>query len=220
MSSLPRTVACTNDVGTLREARLYGIIDRAYVSGEDAAGVLEKMVAGGIDVVQLRAKNCGVDEVRALAEKLLPVARATGIPLLVNDHVAIAQAVEVAGAHLGQDDETIAIARAVVSRPILIGKSTHSLAQAMAAEEEGADYIGFGPLFATPTKPDYAPIGLENIRAVHERVSLPIFCIGGIHINNLQRVIDAGAKRVVMVSAILKAHSITDYVRCVTDMLA
>jgi len=207
-------------VGTLREARLYGIIDRAYVSGEDAAGVLEKMVAGGIDVVQLRAKNCGVDEVRALAEKLLPVARATGIPLLVNDHVAIAQAVEVAGAHLGQDDETIAIARAVVSRPILIGKSTHSLAQAMAAEEEGADYIGFGPLFATPTKPDYAPIGLENIRAVHERVSLPIFCIGGIHINNLQRVIDAGAKRVVMVSAILKAHSITDYVRCVTDMLA
>lgn len=220
MSSLPRTVACTNDVGTLREARLYGIIDRAYVSGEDAAGVLEKMVAGGIDVVQLRAKNCGVDEVRALAEKLLPVARATGIPLLVNDHVEIAQAVEVAGAHLGQDDETIAIARAVVSRPILIGKSTHSLAQAMAAEEEGADYIGFGPLFATPTKPDYAPIGLENIRAVHERVSLPIFCIGGIHINNLQRVIDAGAKRVVMVSAILKAHSIRDYVRCATDMLA
>ena len=103
---------------------------------------------------------------------------------------------------------------------IVIGKSTHSLAQARAAEGEGADYIGFGPIFATPTKLDYAPIGLENVRRVHAEVNLPIFCIGGINIDNLQRVIDAGAKRVVMVSALLKAHNIVDYARCATDMLA
>ena len=101
-----------------------------------------------------------------------------------------------------------------------IGKSTHSLEQARAAQREGADYIGFGPIFATPTKPDYTPIGLADIRRVHAEVKLPIFCIGGINIDNLQSVIDAGAKRVVMVSALLKAHSIVDYARCVTDMLA
>ncbi|HXO93218.1 MAG TPA: thiamine phosphate synthase, partial [Candidatus Acidoferrum sp.] len=81
-------------------------------------------------------------------------------------------------------------------------------------------YIGFGPIFATPTKPDYAPIGLAGIQRVHAQVSLPIFCIGGINIDNLQSVINAGAKRVVMVSALLKAHSIVDYARCATDMLA
>src|SRR5215510_10652582 len=101
-----------------------------------------------------------------------------------------------------------------------VGKSTHSLEQARAAQGAGADYIGFGPIFATPTKPDYPAIGLQNIRRVHAEVNLPIFCIGGINIDNLQSVIDAGAKRVVMVSALLKAHNIVDYARCATDMLA
>jgi thiamine-phosphate pyrophosphorylase len=103
---------------------------------------------------------------------------------------------------------------------LIIGKSTHNLAQACAAQGEGADYIGFGPIFATPTKPDYKPIGLSDIRQIHLDVSIPIFCIGGINVDNLQQVIDAGAKRVVMVSALLKAHSIVDYARCATDMLA
>jgi thiamine-phosphate pyrophosphorylase len=110
--------------------------------------------------------------------------------------------------------------RETVKRPILVGKSTHNLDQARAAQQEGADYIGFGPIFTTPTKPSYKPIGLSDIKRVHEEVDLPIFCIGGINIDNLQKVIDAGANRVVMVSSLLKAHSIVDYARCVTDMLA
>ena len=89
-----------------------------------------------------------------------------------------------------------------------------------AAQREGADYIGFGPIFATPTKPDYRPIGVWDISRVYAEVSVPIFCIGGITVDNLQSVIDAGAKRVVMVSALLNAHSIVDYARCATDMLA
>jgi thiamine-phosphate pyrophosphorylase len=122
--------------------------------------------------------------------------------------------------HVGQDDDSIEIVRQKAARDILVGKSTHNQAQARAAQGEGADYIGFGPIFATPTKPDYAPIGLEDIRRVHAEVNLPIFCIGGINVDNLQSVIDAGAKRVVMVSALLKAHNIVDYARCATDMLA
>jgi thiamine-phosphate pyrophosphorylase len=141
-------------------------------------------------------------------------------PLVANDHAEIANKVPLEGVHVGQDDDSIETTRRKAKRPVLIGKSTHSIEQAVAAQREGADYIGFGPIFATPTKPDYPPIGLADISRVHAEVELPIFCIGGINIDNLQSVIDAGAKRVVMVSALLKAHSIVDYARCATDMLA
>jgi thiamine-phosphate pyrophosphorylase len=207
-------------VRILAEARLYAIIDLNYVSPERSSSILQNLIDGGIDLVQLRGKNRTVDELSGLAEKLLKQTTAANIPLVVNDHAEIANRVDVEGVHVGQEDDAIAKVRSAVNRPILVGKSTHSLAQALAAEDEGADYIGFGPLFATPTKPDYAPIGLNEIHEVHRQVKIPIFCIGGIHIDNLQSVIDAGAKRVVMVSALLRAHSIIDYARCATDMLA
>src|SRR5205823_5437798 len=138
---------------------------------------------------------------------------ATGVPLIINDHAEIARDIPVEGLHLGQDDLAIAAARRVVRRDCSIGKSTHSPAQAVAAEAEGADYIGFGPLFATPTKPDYAPIGLDDIRRVHEHVRVPIFCIGGIKLHNLPAVLAAGAKRVVLVSGLLSSADIAASVR-------
>jgi thiamine-phosphate pyrophosphorylase len=200
--------------------RLYAIIDLNYVSGGQAPAILEKLIDGGIDAVQLRGKSRSVDQLTALAGQLLEQTIAANIPFIINDHAAVADRVGVQGVHVGQDDDSIAQVRSAVERPLIVGKSTHSLTQAIAAEREGADYIGFGPLFATPTKPDYEPIGLDSIREVHRQVKIPIFCIGGINIDNLQRVIDAGANRVVMVSALLKAHSIVDYARCATDMLA
>jgi thiamine-phosphate pyrophosphorylase len=102
----------------------------------------------------------------------------------------------------------------------LVGKSTHSLDQALAAQREGADYIGFGPIFATPTKPDYVPIGLSDIKQVHAEVSLPIFCIGGIKIDNLEQVIAAGARRVAIVSGLLKTPNIAEYARMAKRLLA
>jgi thiamine-phosphate pyrophosphorylase len=200
--------------------RLYAIIDLNYVSGGQAPAILEKLIDGGIDAVQLRGKSRSVDQLTALAGQLLEQTIAANLPFIINDHAAVADRVGVQGVHVGQDDDSIAQVRSAVERPLIVGKSTHSLTQAIAAEREGADYIGFGPLFATPTKPDYEPIGLDSIREVHRQVKIPIFCIGGINIDNLQRVIDAGANRVVMVSALLKAHSIVDYARCATDMLA
>ena len=200
--------------------RLYAIIDLSYVSAGQAPAILRKLIDGGIDAVQLRGKNRSVDELSALAEQLLEQTMAANIPFIINDHAAVADRVGVQGVHVGQDDDSIAQVRSAVERPLIVGKSTHSVTQAVAAEREGADYIGFGPLFPTPTKPDYLPIGLDSIREVHRQVKIPIFCIGGINIDNLQMVIDAGANRVVMVSALLKAHSIVDYARCVTDMLA
>jgi thiamine-phosphate pyrophosphorylase len=207
-------------MSVLSECRLYGIIDLGYVEARDTAHTAAQMIEGGVDLIQLRGKNKLLDELVDLSGELHALTAKSSTPLIVNDHAEIARRVPVEGVHVGQDDDSIEIVRQKAARDILIGKSTHSVEQARAAQAEGADYIGFGPIFATPTKPDYAPIGLENIRRVHTEVNLPIFCIGGINIDNLQSVIDAGAKRVVMVSALLKAHNIVDYARCATDMLA
>jgi len=207
-------------VRTLYECRLYGIVDLGYIEESEAARVVEQMIEGGVDLIQLRGKGKSLDEIVDYAARLHELTARSSTPLIVNDHAEIASPIPVEGVHVGQDDDSIEVARRKASREIVVGKSTHSLEQALAAQREGADYIGFGPIFATPTKPDYPPIGLSDIGRVHAEVSLPIFCIGGINIDNLQSVIDAGAKRVVMVSALLKAHSIVDYARCATDMLA
>lgn len=204
----------------LANARLYGIIDLGYVEPSDASRVVGQMIEGGVDLIQLRGKGRSIEELSDLAAALHQLTMKSSTPLIVNDHAEVASRVPLEGVHVGQDDDSIEAARQKAARDIWIGKSTHSLEQARAAQREGADYIGFGPIFATPTKPDYTPIGLAEIRRVHAEVKLPIFCIGGVNIDNLQSVIDAGAKRVVMVSALLKAHRIVDYGRCVTDMLA
>ena len=201
----------------LADALLYAIIDLGYVSAEDAPGILEKLIAGGIDMVQLRGKNRSLDELSALAERLL--AMSPKVPLIANDHAEIAQRVQVQGVHVGQNDDSIEKVRAQIKRATVVGKSTHSIEQAVAAEREGADYIGVGPIFSTPTKADYAPIGLEQIREVHKRVSLPIFCIGGIKSENLAQVIAAGAERVVIVSGLLQANDIAGYARVCKKLL-
>jgi thiamine-phosphate pyrophosphorylase len=205
----------------LRECRLYGIIDLGYIPRlRDCSRIADQMVSGGVDVIQLRGKGKSIEELVNLASEIHEVTVRSDTPLIVNDHAEVAARVLVEGVHVGQDDDSIAIARQKAGRDLIVGKSTHSLNQAHAAHAEGADYIGFGPIFATPTKPDYKPVGLGAIRQVCVDVAIPIFCIGGINIDNLQEVIDAGAKRVVMVSSLLQAHSIVDYARCATDMLA
>ena len=204
----------------LHDCRLYGILDLGYVEPCDAARIVEQMMGGGIDLIQLRGKRNSIEELVSLAAELHDLTAKSSTPLIVNDYAEIATQVSVEGVHVGQHDDSVELARRKAGREVLLGKSTHSVEQARAAQREGADYIGFGPIFATPTKPEYPPIGLGDIRRVQAEVTLPVFCIGGINIDNLQTVIDAGAKRVVMVSALLKAHSIIDYARCVTDMLA
>src|SRR5881398_3076905 len=162
----------------LSECRLYGIIDLGYVERRDAARIVEQMIEGGVDLIQLRGKNKSIGELVELSAELHELTAKSSTPLIVNDHAEIARRVPVEGVHVGQDDEPIELVRQKTARDVIIGKSTHSLEQARAAEAEGADYIGFGPIFATPTKLDYAPIGLGGIRRVHSEVSLPIFCIG------------------------------------------
>jgi len=197
----------------LAEARLYGIADMGYVSTCELVVVSRALCEGGVDLLQLRAKGHSAGEIETFARALLPVTRDFGVPLIINDHPEVAAEVGSEGVHVGQDDEAVAKARALVGPDCLIGKSTHSLAQAVAAADEAADYIGFGPLYATGTKPDYVPIGLADIAAVHERVRVPIFCIGGVNVARLDEVLAAGARRVVVVSAFLQAPDVAAAVR-------
>ena len=211
---------------TIHDALLYGILDLGYVAPPDIERVAGEMIEGGVDLLQFRAKNHSEAEIEHLAARLAPITASAGVPLILNDQPQLVPSVGAQGAHVGQDDFSEADARwragralaGEVSLPI-IGKSTHSLAQAMAAETEGADYIGFGPLFATPTKPGRPAIGLDEIRTAHERARIPIFCIGGIKLENLEAVIAAGARRVVIVSGLLQAADLAGYARRVKAML-
>ncbi len=197
----------------LKGARLYGILDLGYVAAARAAVVAGQMLEGGVQVLQLRAKKAPTDEILRLAREVAPLCRSHGVPFILNDHPELVREAGADGAHVGQDDMTVAEARRLAGSGVIIGKSTHSLAQARGAWEERPDYIGFGPLFATPTKPDYVPIGLADIAEVHRQMGMPIFCIGGIKQENLGTVLAAGAKRVVIVSGILQAPDVAGYCR-------
>lgn len=185
--------------------RLYGIVDAGYVSRESMADMASALIRGGVDILQLRAKGSQRQDVLNMALELVPVCREAGIPFIVNDHPDLVPESGADGAHVGQDDLSVDEARRIAGPGAIIGKSTHSLDQALAASLENPDYIGFGPLFATPTKPDYTPIGTGEIRLVHDSLSLPVFCIGGIRLTNLGLVLEAGARRVVIVSDLLMA---------------
>ena len=208
-----------NTLRKLSDCRLYGILDLSYVNTADAARVTEAMIEGGVDLIQLRGKQCSLDELADLSVRLHEVTSRFATPLIVNDHAEIAAKVPVEGVHVGQGDDLIDVARKKTGRNVLVGKSTHNFEQALATQREGADYIGFGPIFATPTKPDYQPIGLKQIESVHRNVALPIFCIGGIKIDNLEQVIAAGARRVAIVSGLLKAPDIAEYARACKKLL-
>jgi thiamine-phosphate pyrophosphorylase len=198
---------------SLSQCRLYGILDTGYCAPAAMPAMLAALIRGGIDIVQLRAKDLSPDRIVELARLLHPLSLEAGIPFILNDHPSLVAETGVEGAHVGQDDLSVPEARKLAGQGAIIGLSTHSLAQAGAALESRPDYIGFGPLFSTPTKPDYIPIGLEDIAEVHRRVDLPVFCIGGIKRENLPIVVSAGARRVVIVSGILLAGDPEAYVR-------
>lgn len=203
----------------LSRCRLYGILDLGYVDSLEIKEVAEQMIGGGVDLIQLRAKGRPTAEIATLAADLHGITFARKVPLIINDHSEIARIVPAEGVHVGQDDLPVAEVREIAGPNCVVGKSTHSVDQAIRAFYEGADYVGFGPIFATPTKPEYSPIGLEEIRKVHDAVRIPIFCIGGIKLGNLPDVIAAGARRVVIVSGLLLADDIALYARSAKELL-
>lgn len=205
---------------SLLDCHLYGIVDLGYVDAAAAPSIARQMLSGGVDILQIRAKRMSAPAIVSLAEQIAPICRDHGAPLIINDYPWLVARCQAAGCHIGQDDGPLAVAREKSGSETMVGRSTHSPEQARAARDEGADYLGFGPIFATPTKPDYAAIGVDDIAQVHREVpDRPIFCIGGIKLENLEQVLAAGARRVVIVSGLLQAPDISAYARSCSALL-
>ncbi len=195
----------------LDNARLYGIVDFGYVAPSDVANITQQLLTGGADVIQLRAKGAEMDQIIIAAKQILPLCKSAGIPFILNDFPELAVELGADGVHIGQDDGSIYDVRRSIGENLLIGRSTHSLEQARKAMDDGADYIGFGPLFPTPTKAGRPAIGLEEVSKMETEVGqfVPAFCIGGIKMENLGEVLAAGARRCVIVSQLLTAPDVT-----------
>jgi thiamine-phosphate pyrophosphorylase len=199
----------------MNTVRLYAILDLGYVSIDNATRVTAELLEGGADLLQLRAKHHDTATIRRVAESLVPLCKAAGVPFILNDYPELAAELGADGVHIGQDDGPLSHARKIIGPGKLIGRSTHSLEQARAALAEGFDYIGFGPLFPTPTKLGRPGIGLQDIAAMECEVGsrIPAFCIGGIKRANLPEVLAAGARRVVIVSDLLTAPDVRAAIR-------
>jgi thiamine-phosphate pyrophosphorylase len=216
-------IALNQRLQQLIRARLYAIVDTGYVESDRVPRMTEQLVRGGVDLIQLRAKKrslAAIAELGRTMRALIPLeGESAGVLFILNDHPELVPEVGADGIHIGQDDLSVAEARARAGVGVVVGKSTHALDQAVAAEKEGADYIGVGPIYATPTKPDYVPVGPSLIGQVRAAVRLPQFCIGGINETTLPEVLAAGAQRVVIVSALLQSRDIFGYCRRVRERL-
>jgi thiamine-phosphate pyrophosphorylase len=188
----------------LAAARLYLVCDGAP-GGRPLSGGLREVAAGGVDVVQLRAKELDDEALLALATAARPVCDELGLLLIVNDRPLVAAAAGADGVHVGQDDEAVASVRETVGPDVLIGLSTHTPAQVDAAGSAGVDYVGVGPVHATPTKPGRPAVGLSLVRHAAAHAAVPWFAIGGIDAQNIREVVAAGARRVAVVRAIASA---------------
>lgn len=190
--------------------RVYGILDTGYVTPQDWVSKCQALLDGGADIVQLRAKGTTRAQRRELLESILPLFALSPTPLVLNDDWELALEYDQIGVHVGQDDTPVAEVRSALGLDRVLGLSTHSPAQADAAMAiaEQLTYFAVGPVFATQTKPDYTPVGLELVSYVAGRKpSLPWFCIGGVSRANAKRVITAGAEALVAVSDLLCAEN-------------
>jgi thiamine-phosphate pyrophosphorylase len=188
----------------LRTARLYFVCD-ARPGGADPEPLLKAALGGGVDIVQLREKQLGRAEIERAADTFRRIADTYSALFIVNDDPDLARSCDADGVHVGQDDVSVADARAVLGPEAIIGQSTHSEEQIAAAEERDIDYFAVGPVWETPTKPGRAAVGLDLVTHAAQVATKPFFAIGGISPLNAGEVVDAGARRLCVVRAIRDA---------------
>jgi len=187
---------------------LYAILDPEQIGTRSADTVLHQLLLGGAKIIQLRAKAMSSRNFIQLAQKSRELTLSFDCRLIVNDRIDIALGSAADGIHLGQEDLPLEVGRKLVGEKI-VGISTHNLEQAKEAEANGADYIGFGPIFGTATKnTGYTARGLEMLAKLRAAVALPIVAIGGITEANIQQVWRAGADSAAIISDILKADQV------------
>lgn len=188
--------------------KLYLVTDRNVLGERDLIQSVEEAIKGGTTIVQLREKNCSSLDFYELAVKVKEVTSKYNIPLVINDRLDIALAIEADGLHIGQEDLPISIARQLVGEKMFIGVSASTKEEAILAEKQGADYVGVGSMYPTSTKLDAKYISLNDLRSIREAVSIPIVGIGGINEENVKELMEVNIDGVAIVSAILGKEDI------------
>jgi len=185
---------------------VYVITDRRTAGERALTDIVSAALRGGAHVIQLRDKDVPVRDMVALGQALLPLTRDAGVPLIVNDRVDVALALDADGVHVGQDDIPAEMVRRIIGPERILGVSVATVEQAQRAMDAGATYVSVGDLFGTPSKPDAGPpIGLEPLAEIARAVNLPVLGIGGINLANAASVIRAGAVGVAVISAVIGA---------------
>jgi thiamine-phosphate pyrophosphorylase len=187
---------------------LYLVLDTMALKGRDEVGVAAAAIRGGVKTIQLRDKQRSKAELLAIARKLKELCLEKGVLFIVNDHIDIALAVNADGIHLGQDDLPQPEASRILPIDMLIGRSTHSMAEAVRAQASGADYVAVGSIYPTTSKEKFKLVGPETLRRTRSKVSVPLIAIGGINHSNVQDVMRAGADGVAVISAVLGADDV------------
>ncbi len=197
-----------NKKKVLDQARLYVIVDADLLEHENLLKVTCEVMEGGADIIQFRDKSSKDREFLEVALGLKKIADGKGTPLIINDRVDIALYLDAAGVHLGEEDVPIAVARKILGKEKIIGMSASGLSRARVAQEEGADYVGVGPIFDTSTKKIEKPTGVELIRSCRKEIRIPFFAVGGISFENLSQIKEIGANRIAVASAVIRAEDV------------
>lgn len=188
----------------LRGSRLYLILDKKTLGATALTTAASKLKNSGIDIIQLRDKSAKKIEVLKESMLLKRILDKTGVLFIINDHPEVAAICGADGVHLGQCDLPVKSARRILGKDKIVGVSCHSLKDALRAQKDGADYIGIGPVFSTPTKPEYRPIGLKELEKLRGKIHIPYFAIGNINKSNLSEIKALGVRRFALCRAILK----------------
>lgn len=190
------------------QMRLYAVTDCSWLAGRTLASQVAAALAGGATFVQLREKGAGPARLLADAKEIGALCRAAGVPFVVNDSVETALAAGADGVHVGQKDMAAVRARALLGPDKILGVTAHTVAEALQAQADGADYLGVGAAFVTHTKADTVPIAPETIRAITAAVHIPVVAIGGVNADNMGRLAGCGLAGVAVVSALFAAPDV------------
>ncbi len=203
---------------TFSEVKLYVIISSNLMK-KSLEEVLQDVIEGGADAIQLREKTMSDREFLIIARQVRKVTAQSKTVFIVNDRVEIARKADADGLHIGQSDIDITTARSILGHNKIIGVSTHTISQARRAQQSGADYIGAGPVFSTTTKSYEPPVGLDYVQQVKKEITIPFVAVGGINIGNVQEVLHAGGRRIAICSAIICSENIIGVTRVFKDLL-
>jgi len=200
--------------------RFYPIIDTSQIPLQRIEEAALAIIEAGAGIIQLRGKNIPSRDILKLGRVIKQIADKNNVLFIINDRVDIAILANASGVHLGQDDIPIREARKILGKDKIIGISTHNIKEAVCACKNGADYISFGPIFATKTKKDaQEPKGIEALQNVRRNADIPIVAIGGITLENAADVYNAGADSIAVISDILKSNDIRERVRGFISLL-